>query len=107
MNPLPGEVWLADLGFAAKFRPVVVVSREDPDPPRALIIYLPITTQNRQSAYEVALPPRRFLDRDSFVNVQGIGSLPIARLGRKLGALPAETMIEIKRAIAYALDLGG
>ena len=35
------------------------------------------------------------------------GEVWLARLGRKLGALPAETMIEIKRAIAYALDLGG
>jgi mRNA interferase MazF len=34
MNPRPGEVWMADLGFAAKFRPVVIVSRQDPDPPR-------------------------------------------------------------------------
>ena len=55
MNPQPGEVWLADLGLAAKARPVVIVSRHDPDPPRALVIYVPLTTQNRQSAYEVAL----------------------------------------------------
>jgi mRNA interferase MazF len=45
MNPSPGEVWMADLGFAAKYRPVVIVSRQDPDPPRALITYVPITTQ--------------------------------------------------------------
>src|SRR3974377_878578 len=36
MSPQPGEVGLADLGLAAKSRPVVVVSRLDPDPPRAL-----------------------------------------------------------------------
>src|ERR1700719_539441 len=29
MSPHPGEVWLADLGLAAKTRPVVVVSRHD------------------------------------------------------------------------------
>jgi mRNA interferase MazF len=29
MNPKPGEVWLADLGIAAKTRPVVIVSRYD------------------------------------------------------------------------------
>jgi mRNA interferase MazF len=29
MNPRPGEIWLADLGLAAKTRPVVIVSRED------------------------------------------------------------------------------
>ena len=41
-----GDVWLADLGLAAKVRPVVIVSRDDPDPPRALVIYVPLTTQN-------------------------------------------------------------
>jgi mRNA interferase MazF len=46
MNPQPGEVWLADLGLAAKTRPVVIVSRGDPDPPRALVLYVPLTTQN-------------------------------------------------------------
>ena len=60
MNPKPGEVWLADLGLAAKTRPVVIVSRDDPNPPRALVIYVPLTTQNRNSQYEVVLPKVRF-----------------------------------------------
>jgi mRNA interferase MazF len=49
MNPRPGEIWLADLGLAAKTRPVVVVSRFDDDAPGALVIYVPLTTQNRES----------------------------------------------------------
>ncbi len=105
MNPRPGEVWLADLGFAAKYRPVIVVSRSDPDPPRSLIIYVPITSQNRESPYEVVLPHSRFLDRGSVANVQGIGSLPTVRLGRRIGSLRSETLIEIKRAIAWAMEL--
>jgi mRNA interferase MazF len=98
MSPQPGEVWLADLGLAAKPRPVVVVSRYDPDPPRALITYVPLTTQNRQSPYEVMLPKLRFLDRDSVANIQGIGSLPKVRLERKLDKLPDKVMCNIKRA---------
>jgi mRNA-degrading endonuclease toxin of MazEF toxin-antitoxin module len=47
MKTKPGEVWLADLGLAAKTRPVLIVSREDNDPPRSLIIYVPITTKSR------------------------------------------------------------
>jgi mRNA interferase MazF len=101
MNPLPGEVWMADLGFAAKFRPVVIVSRQDPEPPRALIIYVPLTTQDRGSPYEVKLPKTRFLEKGSVANVQGIASLPTVRLG----LLSAETMSEIKKAIAWALEL--
>jgi mRNA-degrading endonuclease toxin of MazEF toxin-antitoxin module len=43
MSPQPGEIWLADLGLAAKTRPVVIVSRQDPDPPRSLVLYVPLT----------------------------------------------------------------
>jgi mRNA interferase MazF len=105
MNPQPGEVWLADLGLAAKTRPVVAVSRFDPDPPRALILYVPLTTQNRQSAYEVVLPKLSFLNQDSVANVQGLASVPTVRLERRLGKLPDDVIMRIKRAIAFALDL--
>ncbi|PSB56102.1 type II toxin-antitoxin system PemK/MazF family toxin [Chamaesiphon polymorphus] len=105
MNPQPGEVWLADLGLAAKTRPVIIVSRYDPDPPRVLVIYVPLTTQYRESLYEVVLPKLRFLDRDSIANVQGIGSIPTVRLERMLGKVPDRTMLKIKQAIVFALDL--
>jgi len=106
MHPQPGEVWLADLGLAAKTRPVVIVSRYDPEPPRALVLYIPLTTQNRQSPYEVVLPQLGFIDRDSVANVQGLGSILRVRLERRLGKLPDNVMIQIKRALVFALDLG-
>jgi mRNA interferase MazF len=105
MSPQPGDVWLADLGLAAKTRPVVIVSRLDPNPPRALVLYVPLTTQNRMSRYEVVLPKLPFLDRDSVANVQGLASVPFVRLERKLGKLPAAVMTDVKAALAYALDL--
>jgi mRNA interferase MazF len=105
MTPQPGEVWLADLGLAAKTRPVVIVSRPDPDPPRSLVLYVPLTTQARHSRYEVAVPKLRFLDYESVANAQGLGSLPIARLERRLGRLPDDVVAEIRRALVFALDL--
>jgi mRNA interferase MazF len=105
MNPRPGEIWLADLGLAAKTRPVVIVSREDPDPPRSLVLYVPLTTQHRNSSYEVPLPRLPFLDRESVANVQGLGSLPTVRLERKIGRLSAGVMEQIKDSLAFALDL--
>jgi mRNA interferase MazF len=72
MSPHPGEVWLADLGLAAKTRPVVIVSRHDPDPPRALVPYVPLTTQSRLSSYEVPLRRLSFLHSESVANVQGL-----------------------------------
>lgn len=106
MSPQPGEVWLADLGLAAKTRPVVIVSRHDSDAPRALVLYVPLTSQNRSSKYEVVMPRVPFLDRDSVANVQGLGSIPTVRLERRLGRLPERTTAEIRAALVFALDLG-
>jgi mRNA interferase MazF len=105
MSPQPGEVWLADLGLAAKTRPVAIVSRQDPNPPRALVLYVPLTTQNRLIPYEVPIPRYSFLDRDSVANVQGLASIPAVRLERKPGRLPKEVMTKLKIALAFALDL--
>ena len=90
MNPRPGEVWLADLGLAAKSRPAIVVSRYDSDPPRSLVLYVPLTTQNRKGRYEVVLPNLGFLHYNSVANVQGLGSLPYVRLELKLGTFPSQ-----------------
>ena len=105
MSPQPGEIWLADLGLAAKARPVVIVSRHDPDPPRSLVLYVPLTTQRRNSPYEVPLPRLPFLDRESVANVQGLGSLPSVRLERRIGRLSGGVMERLKDALAFALDL--
>jgi mRNA interferase MazF len=105
MNPQPGEIWLADLGLAAKTRPVVIVSRQDPDPPRSLVLYVPLTTQRRNTRYEVPLPRFPFLDRESVANFQGLASLPTVRLERKIGRLSAEIIARLKDALAFALDV--
>ena len=105
MHPRPGEVWLADLGLAAKTRPVVVVSRHDEDPPRVLVIYVPLTSEDRGSRYEVKMPRLPFLHLEGVANVQGIASLPQRRLERRLGVLPKAVMERIKDALRFALDL--
>jgi mRNA interferase MazF len=105
MSPRPGEVWLADLGLAAKTRPVVVLSPHDPDAPRALTIYVPLTTQNRGSRYEVLLPNLSFLRRESVANVQGVASLAGGRLERKLGELPPDVLKRIREAPAFATGI--
>ena len=105
MHPRPGEVWLADLGMAAKTRLVVVVSRFDTDPPRALVLYVPLTSQDRGSEYEVELPELPFLKLEGVANVQGLGSLALTRLERRLGTLPPEVFARIKDARRFALEL--
>ena len=62
MNPRHGEVWLVDMGIAAKTRPAVVLIADNLDAPRSLIIHIPITRQNRGSELEVPLDHLPFLD---------------------------------------------
>ena len=83
----------------------MIVSRDDPAPPRALVIYVPLSTPIRNSHYEIPLPKLRFLVQVSLANVQGIGSLPTVRLERKLGELPAACLEQIKTALTFALNL--
>jgi len=105
MRPEPGEIWLADLGIAAKVRPVVIVSRHDDNPPRDLVIFVPCTSQSRPSSYEVALSPKAGLDRETWANVQGIGAIPTPRLIRRLGKLPLENWDSLRQALRFALNL--
>ena len=104
MAAKPGEVWLADLGLAAKTRPVIILFRDDADAPRALVTYVPLTTQNRRSRYEIDVGNLRFLREASVANVQGIGSIPSVRLQRKIGVIPADILARIKEALRFALD---
>lgn len=105
MSPHPAEVWLADLGLAAKTRPGVIVSRHDPEAPRALAIYVPVTTQKRGSKYEVELSQLTFLREPSVANVQGVASLPVTRLERKLGEVPTDVLDQIRRALMFAVGV--
>ena len=48
-----GEIWLADLGYIGKVRPVLILSVEPGDEDRALVTYVVRTTSARGTAYEV------------------------------------------------------
>ncbi len=57
MNPRHGEVWLVDMGMAAKTRPAVVLIADQLDAPRSLIIHIPITRQNRGNEFDICSNP--------------------------------------------------
>jgi len=105
MNPRRGEIWLADLGLAAKTRPVIVISRNDENPPRHLYVYVPLTTQSRGSSYEVSLEHYAVLSDESVINVQGIGSLPRPRLIRKLGELTRSDLQKTVETLRFLFGL--
>lgn len=100
-----GEVYRADLGMVGKVRPVVIVSREDPNRPRDLVLAVPLTTQNRGSQYEVPMPRVRFLREISVANVQGLQPFRPAELEGPLGRFEPSAMEALKAALRWALDL--
>ena len=53
--PKRGEIWLTDLGLAAKTRPVLVLSVPFSDQDYALITVVPHTTSARGANFEVNL----------------------------------------------------
>ena len=60
-SPQRGEVWLVDLGMAAKVRPALAVSVPAEDMDRALVTLVPHTTSQRQSRFEVSVSGTRGL----------------------------------------------
>lgn len=98
MSPKPG-------GMAAKIRPAVIVSREDLQAPRAVTLCVPLTTQFRGSLYEMSLGKLKFLDRESWANVQGLASVEYSQFGRRLGLLIKQQIDGLKNVLRFAMDL--
>jgi len=105
MTTRPGQVYRIDLGIGGKVRMMVVVSRADPDAPRALTLCVPIATAYRESEYEVELPPRPFLRQKSYANVQGLQAVQDHELEGPIGTVPGGALERIRAALRYALDL--
>jgi mRNA interferase MazF len=105
MIPNPGEVYLVDMGYEGKTRPVIIVSRMDAHAPRALSVVVPLTTQNRGSRYEVPMPKVAWLKYASVANVQAIATYEHHELLEKRGRFEASAMMAVKNAIRWALEL--
>ena len=102
-TPDRGDVWLVDLGYAAKVRPCLVLSvRPDPQD-RVLVTLVPHTTSVQGTRFEVAVP-KRFLKAGAF-DPQGLISVATARLVRKLGKLQPTEMTSVESAVKQWLGL--
>ena len=101
--PNRGEVWIADLGMAAKIRPSVVLSVPAGLQDRALVTLVAHTTSSRGSNFEAAVQSR-FLAAGVF-DAQNILTVPHAKLVRKLGSLPPDQLVRVEEAVRRWLGL--
>jgi len=102
-SPERGEVWLVDLGMAAKVRPAVVISVPADDSDRALVTLVPHTTSPRSSRFEVAVGVP-FL-RTGVFDAQNLITIPHAKLIRALGRLSGVQLGAVERVICTWLGL--
>jgi mRNA-degrading endonuclease toxin of MazEF toxin-antitoxin module len=105
MMPKVGDVFMLDLGLQGKTRPVVIVSREDNDAPRALSVFVPLTKESRGGKYEVTMPRVPWLKLQSYANVLGMGAAEWHELTDRRGRFDAITIAKIKDAIRWTLEL--
>lgn len=105
IKPMPGEVWFADMGLAAKNRPVLVLYSPQDQDARNLIIVAPLTSQIRSMRGEVALGALPWLPKLSAVNIQGIASFAPCWLSRKMGVCPKDKLAKVKQALRELLEL--
>ena len=101
--PNRGEIWLVDLGLAAKVRPCLVMSIAAGDSDRALAALIPHTTAARGTRFECSVPVA-FLKPGAF-DAQGIVTVPHAKLLRRLGTLRPEQLTRVEDAVCLWLGL--
>ncbi len=102
-TPLRGEIYMVDLGLAAKVRPCLVLSVPLEESDRSLVTLIPHTTSLRQSRFEVAASPR-FLRPGAF-DAQGIVTVPTIRLMNRLGTLSAEQIRAVEKGVCLWLGI--
>jgi mRNA interferase MazF len=100
-SPQRGEIWLVDLGLAAKVRPGLVLSVPPNDSDRALATLVPHTTSIRGSRFEVAIPVS-FLRPGGF-DAQGLVTVPHAKLIRRMGRLSLAQLAEVADRVSLWL----
>ncbi|HVT03140.1 MAG TPA: type II toxin-antitoxin system PemK/MazF family toxin [Thermoanaerobaculia bacterium] len=101
--PTRGEVWLVDLGMAAKIRPCLVISARIGDADRALLCLVPHTTSTRRTDFE-AVVGASFLKAGAF-DAQGLVTLSPHHAIRQVGSLTQEQLRVVEGAICRWLEL--
>jgi mRNA interferase MazF len=104
-RPSPGEVWLVDLGMAAKVRPCLILSDYPAPDELALIVLVPHTTAVRGNRWEFPLS-KNFLKPGAF-HLQQVQPVSLPRLERRLGFLSEAEFRDLRAKLAALLHLTG
>jgi mRNA interferase MazF len=100
----PGDVWMLDMGLAAKVRPALVLTTEPADHEQALVTVVNHTTQiDPENPWTVSIP-KPWLKEGAF-HMQQVGTFPLKYLVRKMGSLTPEEFAKVKLRLALRLGM--
>ena len=101
----PGEIWMTDLGMAAKVRPcLVLTSPLTSDDELNVFTVVAHTTSRRNSRWQVPIQ-KSFLDDEGAFDVQRIATVASVKLERRLGVLTEDEMNRVLDALAERLGI--
>jgi mRNA interferase MazF len=98
-----GEVWIVDLGMAAKVRPCLILSIPTDPQDRVLVTVVPHTTSVQGTRFEVDVPAT-FLKTGAF-DAQQVATVAQARLVRRIGELTPTELAQVETAVRHWLGL--
>jgi mRNA interferase MazF len=96
------EIWRYRFKAPDRYRPVLVLTRQDVIGLLHTVMVAPITSAIRGSPREVVVGPREGLKRESAVNLDHVQTVERAQLTGYVGHLGREKMYEVCRALAVA-----
>lgn len=98
-----GDIWMMDLGLAAKVRPCLLLTDFPAVDELALVTIIPHTTALRGNRWEISMPLPYL--RDGAFHLQQVQSVPISALVRRLGVLSDAHYELILNKLAERLSL--
>lgn len=100
-----GEVWWVELAPPVGSRPVVILTRDEIVNSIGAVVVALVTRTQRGLLSEVPVGRVEGLPRPSVINLDNILTVSKHRLLHLMGSLNKERMVELDRALQFALGL--
>jgi len=100
----PGDIWVIDLGMAAKVRPCLVITRQPRSDELDVFTVVAHTTSLRGNRWEVSITKSFLKDKGAF-DVQRIATVASVKFERKLGELTPAELDKILDLLAERLEI--
>ncbi len=113
MNFKRGEIWLADLNpirgsEQAGIRPVLIFQNNEISKFTTTVLAIPLTTNLRRAALPSCVlieAGENGLSKDSVVLGHQLRVLDQSRLSRRLGTVPAKTLVAVENALLFTMGI--